>query len=225
MITFLLQSVKSVKPFKTKKRRGGRFGLKRLKENKKARAWAELDDEGSPGRSDLSPVDVEFVFPKFKIRKGGKATADGSEHLEGVITSTKKKKKIRFPKMKAVDAAVGDGKVNVDVSTHEGEASGSKLKAKMKGPKFGMNFPKIKKSKLDVQSSNDSFEVKELEGKFKPPSVECDFNMPQGKAETNVSNFEVSVKGKGEGPAIKMPMINLDVSDTKVTVPKFKLPK
>ncbi len=103
-----------------------------------------------------------------------KATADGSEHLEGVITSTKKKKKIRFPKMKAVDAAVGDGKVNVDVSTHEGEASGSKLKAKMKGPKFGMNFPKIKKSKLDVQSSNDSFEVKELEGKFKPPSVECD---------------------------------------------------
>ncbi|KAK2894988.1 hypothetical protein Q8A67_012217 [Cirrhinus molitorella] len=218
-------SVKSMKPFKTKKRRGGRFGLKRLKENKKARARAELDVEGSPGRLDISPVDVEFVFPKFKMRKGGKATADGSGHLEGVITSTKKKRKIRFPKMKVMDSAVGEGNANVDVSTHEGEASGAKLKAKMKGPKFGMNFPKIKKSKLDVQSSNDSSEVKKLEGKFKPPSVECDFNMPQGKAETNVPNLEVSVKGKGEGPEIKMPKMSLDVSDTKATVPKFKLPK
>uniref|UniRef100_A0A673H5Q9 Periaxin n=1 Tax=Sinocyclocheilus rhinocerous TaxID=307959 RepID=A0A673H5Q9_9TELE len=159
------------------------FGLKRLKENKKATAQAELDVEGSPGRSDLSPVDVEFVFPKFKMRKGGKATADGSEHLEGVITSTKKKRKIRFLKMKAMDAA------------------------------------------LDVQSSNDSFEVKELEAKFKPPSVECDFNMPQDKAETNVPNLEVSVKGKGEGPEIKISKINLDVSDTMGTVPKLKLPK
>ncbi|XP_016318708.1 neuroblast differentiation-associated protein AHNAK-like isoform X3 [Sinocyclocheilus anshuiensis] len=218
-------SVKSVKPFKTKKRRGGRFGLKRLKENKKATAQAELDVEGSPGRSDLSPVDVEFVFPKFKMRKGGKATADGSEHLEGVITSTKKKRKIRFLKMKAMDAAVAEGNVNEDVSPHEGEASRAKLKVKTKGPKFGMNFPKIKKSKLDVQSSNDSFEVKEQEAKFKPPSVECDFNMPQDKAETNVPNPEVSVKGKGEGPEIKMPKINLDVSDTMGTVPKFKLPK
>uniref|UniRef100_A0A671LTQ1 Periaxin n=1 Tax=Sinocyclocheilus anshuiensis TaxID=1608454 RepID=A0A671LTQ1_9TELE len=138
--------------------------------NKKATAQAD-------------PVDVEFVFPKFKMRKGGKATADGSEHLEGVITSTKKKRKIRFLKMKAMDAA------------------------------------------LDVQSSNDSFEVKEQEAKFKPPSVECDFNMPQDKAETNVPNPEVSVKGKGEGPEIKMPKINLDVSDTMGTVPKFKLPK
>ncbi|RXN20944.1 neuroblast differentiation-associated AHNAK-like isoform X2 [Labeo rohita] len=218
-------SVKSVKPFKTKKRRGGRFGLKRLKENKNARARAELDIEGSPGRSDLSPVDVEFVFPKFKLRKGGKATGDRSGHLEGVITSAKKKRNIRFPKMKAMDSAVGEGNVNVDVSTQEGEATGAKLKAKMKGPKFGMNFPKIKKSKLDIKSSNDSFDVKELEGKFKPPSVEYDLNMPQGKAGTNVPNLEVSVKGKGEDPEIKMPKTSLDVSDTKVTVPKFKLPK
>ncbi|XP_016379910.1 neuroblast differentiation-associated protein AHNAK [Sinocyclocheilus rhinocerous] len=218
-------SVKSEKPFKTKKRRGGRFGLKRLKENKKATAQAELDVEGSPGRSDLSPVDVEFVFPKFKMRKGGKATADGSEHLEGVITSTKKKRKIRFLKMKAMDAAVAEKNVNEDFSPHEGEASSAKLKAKTKGPKFGMNFLKIKKSKLDVQSSNDSFEVKELEAKFKPPSVECDFNMPQDKAETNVPNLEVSVKGKGEGPEIKISKINLDVSDTMGTVPKLKLPK
>uniref|UniRef100_A0A8C2DTL2 Uncharacterized protein n=1 Tax=Cyprinus carpio TaxID=7962 RepID=A0A8C2DTL2_CYPCA len=225
MITFLLQSVKSVKPFKTKKMRGGRFGLQRLKENKKARARTELDVEVLPGKSDLSPVDVEFVFPKFKMRKGGKATADGSGHLEGIITNTKKKRKIRFPKMKAMDASVGEGNLNVDVSAHEGEASRAKLKDKTKGPKFGMNLPKIKKSKLDVQSSNDSFEVKELEGKFKPPSVECDFNIPQSKAETNVPNLEVCAKGKGECPEIKMPKINPDVSDAKGTVTKFKLPK
>ncbi|XP_059420567.1 neuroblast differentiation-associated protein AHNAK-like isoform X2 [Carassius carassius] len=216
-------SVKSVKPFKTKKMRGGRFGLKRLKENKKTRAREDLDVEGLPGRSDLSSVDVEFVFPKFKMRKGGNATADGSGHLEVVIT--KKKRKIRFPKMKAMDAAVGEGNVNVDVSTHEGEASRAKLKDKTKGPKFGMNFPKIKKSKINVQSSNDNFEVKELEGKFKPPLAERDFNMPQSKAETNVPNLEVSFKGKGEGTEIKLLKINPDVSDTMGTVPKFKLPK
>ncbi|KAK7160858.1 hypothetical protein R3I93_008504 [Phoxinus phoxinus] len=213
-------SVKSVKPFKAKKRRGGRFGLKRLKENKKAKAQAELDIEGSPGKSDLSPVDVEFVFPKFKMRKGGRATADVSGHLENVIASSKKKN-IRFPKIKATDAAFGEGNVNVDVATREGEASGAKIKVKAKGPKFGMNFPKLKKTKLDVQSSNDSFEVKGLEAKIKPPSVECDLNMPQGKAETNL---EVSVKGKGQGPGIQMPKMNLDVSDTKMTIPKFKLP-
>ncbi|XDV29691.1 hypothetical protein PO909_032754 [Leuciscus waleckii] len=218
-------SVKSVKPFKAKKRRGGRFGLKRLKENKKAKARAELDIEGSPAKSELSPVDVEFVFPKFKMSKGGRATADVSGHLEGGIASSKKKKKIILPKIKATDAAVGEGNVNVDVATHEGEASGTKMKVKVKGPKFGMNFPKLKKSKLDVQSSNDSFEVKGLEAKIKPPSVECDLNMPQGKAETNVPNLEVSVKGKGQGPEIKMPKMNLDVSDTKMTIPKFKMPK
>ncbi|XP_052386799.1 neuroblast differentiation-associated protein AHNAK-like isoform X2 [Carassius gibelio] len=214
-------SVKSVKPFKTKKMRGGRFGLKRLKENKKTRAREEMDVEGLPGRSDLSSVDVEFVFPKFKTRKGGNATADGSGNLERVIT--KKKRKIRFPKMKAMDATVGEGNINVDVSTHE--ASRAKLKDKTKGPKFGMNFPKIKKSKIDVQSSNDNFEVKALEGKFKPPLAERDFNMPQSKAETNVPNLEVSFKGKGEGTEIKMLKINPDVSDTIGTVPKFKLPK
>ncbi|KAK7151445.1 hypothetical protein R3I94_007939 [Phoxinus phoxinus] len=213
-------SVKSVKPFKAKKRRGGRFGLKRLKENKKAKAQAELDIEGSPGKSDLSPVDVEFVFPKFKMRKGGRATADVSGHLENVIASSKKKN-IRFPKIKATDAAFGEGNVNTNVATREGEASGAKIKVKAKGPKFGMNFPKLKKTKLDVQSSNDSFEVKGLEAKIKPPSVECDLNMTQGKAETNL---EVSVKGKGQGPGIKMPKMNLDVSDTKMTIPKFKLP-
>ncbi|XP_051953179.1 neuroblast differentiation-associated protein AHNAK-like [Xyrauchen texanus] len=209
-------SVKSVKPFKAKKKRGGRFGLKRLKENIKARAQAELDIESSSGRSDLSPVDIEFVFPKFKMRKGGKATSDGSGQLEGVITTSRKKKKIRFLRMKATDAAEGEGNINVDVSTHEGEAevSGAKPKAKVKGPKFGIHFPKTKKSKLDVQSSNDNFEVKE-------PMVETDFSMAQDNAEANVPNVEVSVKGKGEGPEKKMPRMNLDVSNT---MPNVKLP-
>nr|XP_021323576.1 periaxin isoform X18 [Danio rerio] len=218
-------SVKSVKPFKTKKRRGGRFGLKRLKENKKARERAELDIEGLHGRSDLSPVDVEFVFPKFKLRKGGKSTAGESGHLEGMITGGKKKRKIRFPKLKGTDAAVSEGNVNVDVSTHEKEGSGAKLKGRAKGAKFGMNFPRLKKSKLDVKSSNDNVEVKEQEAKLKPPSVDCDFNITQGKAEANAPNLEVGGKGKGEGPEIKMTKINLDVSDPKMTIPTFKLPK
>ncbi|KAI7802264.1 putative periaxin [Triplophysa rosa] len=212
-------SVKSVKLFKAKKKRGGRFGLKRLKENKKARA--QLDIEGSPGKSMLSPVDVEFVFPKFKMRKGVKATADGSGQLEGMTTSSRKKRKIRFPKMKEMDAAVGD------VSTYEGhaEASGAKLKGNAKGAKFGINLPKIKKSKWDAQSSTDNFDVKGSVAKLKPPSTESNLSMHKGKVEVRVSNPDISVKGKAQNPEAKLPEINLDVSNTKMAMPNIKLPK
>ncbi|TRY94218.1 hypothetical protein DNTS_027597 [Danionella cerebrum] len=217
-------SVKSVKPFKAKKRRGGRFGLKRLKENKKARDWAELDIEGSSGGPDLNPVDVEFVFPKFKVKKGGKATAVDSRHLEGVIAS-RKKRKIRFPKMKAKDAAVDKGDFDVDVSVHEGEDSGAKVKAKAKGPKFAMSFPRLKKSKLDVQSSNDSFEVKQQDVTCKPPTVENTYSMSQHEAKTVLSNIEITEEEKVEGSEIKLSKTNIFVSETKMSIPKFKLPK
>ncbi|XP_073671945.1 uncharacterized protein prx [Paramisgurnus dabryanus] len=217
-------NVKSVKPFKTKRKRGGRFGLKRLKENKNAKA--ELDIEGSPGRSDLGPVDVEFAFPKIKMRKGVKGTADGSGQLEGLTASTRNKKNIRFPKMKVKDASVGEGNVNIDVSAYEGcaESSGAKLKDKGKGPKLGMNLPKIKKSKLDVQSSNGNFEVKEPKAQIKLPSTESDLSVCQGKVEAKIPNLDISFKGKLQGPETKIPE-KLDVSDAKVAVSKIKLPK
>lgn len=56
--------MKGTKPFKTKKKRGGRFGLKRLKEKRKE----ELVIEGTPPRLEMSDVDVEFSLPKFKQR-------------------------------------------------------------------------------------------------------------------------------------------------------------
>lgn len=62
------QSVKGAKTFKAKKKRGGRFGLKRLKEKRRE----ELVVEGTPPRLEMSDVDVEFALPKFKQRKGMK---------------------------------------------------------------------------------------------------------------------------------------------------------
>lgn len=85
----MFQSVKSIKPFKLKKTRGGRFGLKRLKEK---RGREEVVIEGTPPRVDISDVDVEFSLPKMKHRSGIEATAD---ETEGVI-SGKRKKRIRL---------------------------------------------------------------------------------------------------------------------------------
>lgn len=58
--------MKGTKLFKTQKRRGGRFGLKRLKEKNRE----ELVIEGTPPRLEAGDVDVEFSLPKFKQRKG-----------------------------------------------------------------------------------------------------------------------------------------------------------
>lgn len=85
----MFQSVKSSKPFKLKKMRGGRFGLKRLKEK---RGREELVIEGTPPRVDISDVDMDFCLPKTKQRSGIEATADGTE---GVV-SGKRKKRIRL---------------------------------------------------------------------------------------------------------------------------------
>lgn len=68
----LFQSVKGTKPFKAKKKRGGRFGLKRLKEKRRE----ELVIEGTPPKLEMSDVDVEFSIPKFKQRRSAKVEAE-----------------------------------------------------------------------------------------------------------------------------------------------------
>lgn len=66
-----------MKPFKVKKKRGGRFGLKRLKEKHRE----ELVVEGTPPRLDVSDVDVEFSLPKFKQRPNTDVEAGGAAAL------------------------------------------------------------------------------------------------------------------------------------------------
>lgn len=86
---FLLQSVKGSKPFKAKQKRGGRFGLKRLKEKRRE----ELVIEGTPPRLEMSDVDVEFSLPKFKQRRSTKVETGGTS---GVMATGKAKKRIRL---------------------------------------------------------------------------------------------------------------------------------
>lgn len=86
-----LQSVKGTKPFKTKKKRGGRFGLKRLKEKHKE----ELVIEGTPPRLEMSDVDVEFALPKLKQKSSAKVKIE--EEGDGVAVG-QVKKKIRLAK-------------------------------------------------------------------------------------------------------------------------------
>lgn len=82
----VFQSVKGSKPFKVKKKRGGRFGLKRLKENRRE----ELVIEGTPPRLEMSDVDVEFSLPKFKQRRSAKVEAGGA------TAAAKAKRRIRL---------------------------------------------------------------------------------------------------------------------------------
>lgn len=82
----VLQSVKGTKPFKTQKKRGGRFGLKRLKEKRRE----ELVVEGTPPRLEMS--DVEFFLPKFKQRKSPKVEVEGARRA----AAGKAKRRIGF---------------------------------------------------------------------------------------------------------------------------------
>lgn len=88
---FLFQSVKGVKSFKTQKKRGGRFGLKRLKEKRKE----ELVIEGTPPRLEPGEVDVEFSLPKIKQRKNTKTDVD----VRGTGNMAKTKRRIRLVKI------------------------------------------------------------------------------------------------------------------------------
>lgn len=81
----MFQSVKAIKPFKAKKKRGGRFGLKRLKEKRRE----ELVIEGTPPRLEMSDVDVEFCLPRFKPRRSDQVKAEGG-------AAAKAKRKIRL---------------------------------------------------------------------------------------------------------------------------------
>ncbi|KAK1785192.1 hypothetical protein P4O66_018605 [Electrophorus voltai] len=217
-------SVKSVKPFKVKKKRGGRFGLKRLKENKRARDTIELDIESSPATHDINPADLEFAFPKFKLSKHEKAFAEELGELE-VITSGMKKRKLRFPRTKAKSAAGCAEVVSADISTPRGEKemSGAKIKVKEKSPKFALKFPQHKKSK--VPSLEDIVPLKNADAKFRPPSVEFDFIMPQSKNEVSVPNTKVDIKGKVEETKVKTPKTDLDSMDSKMKMPNIKVPK
>lgn len=79
--------MKGTKPFKTQKKRGGRFGLKRLKEKRRE----ELVVEGTPPRLEMS--DVEFSLPKFKQRKSPKVEV---EEARGAAVERKAKKRMRL---------------------------------------------------------------------------------------------------------------------------------
>ncbi|XP_038161200.1 neuroblast differentiation-associated protein AHNAK [Cyprinodon tularosa] len=242
-------SVKGVKSFKTQKKRGGRFGLKRLKEKRKE----ELVIEGTPPRLEPGEVDVEFSLPKIKQRKNTKTDVD----VRGTGNMAKTKRRIRFPHMKAKAYSGAGGQLEVE--GHENippsEIPAAKVKTKGKGHKFGIMFPKTKHSKSGLSSESGSVEVSPKEINIKPKSVEIslsgkeqntlekrgskfsppdvEFVLPTGKAEASLATVKgtteikapkVDIKGDADVPQGK---VNIDVSkeDSKLRMPNIKLPK
>ncbi|KAF3847365.1 hypothetical protein F7725_020393 [Dissostichus mawsoni] len=234
-----VESVKGSKQFKAKKMRGGRFGLKRLKEKRRE----ELVIEGQPTTLEMSDVDVEFSLPKFKPRKSTKAEAEGAE---GAAAVGKAKRRIRFPHMKTkvLTGDITGGKVETEhlegeVNISPPEIPGAKVKTKVKGHKFGINFPKNKHTKSGSALETGSVELKPPGVNIHQPSVEfslsgdknidmemggvklnapdVEFSLPSGKAEASLP----AVKGEAK---LKAPKINIKGgSDAEATSGKMNV--
>ncbi|XP_041092355.1 neuroblast differentiation-associated protein AHNAK-like isoform X2 [Polyodon spathula] len=222
-------SVKSITPMKKKKKKG-KANVK-LSGDTSLSAETEFNVEGTPAKLELSPVDVEFAFPKFsKLRKTGKAATGGDMSLTGLEAQSsaaipwRKKRRIKFPRMRVKDAAMAQ----VDVSGETPERSKSKvelgvpeakLKTKEKSSKFGIFFQKTKKAKADVSLPKVDVDIKSPEAKFKPPKVEFDIGMPIGKADITVPKPELEGK---EEIKFKPPKLELDfgLPSGKVEVPE-----
>ncbi|XP_032367918.1 neuroblast differentiation-associated protein AHNAK isoform X24 [Etheostoma spectabile] len=217
-------SVKGSKVFKAKKKRGGRFGLKRLKEKRRE----EMVIEGTPPRMEMSDVDVEFSLPKFKQKRSMKVEAEGAR---GAAAVGKAKRRIRFPHLKTKGYTGEDAGGKVETGRLEGQVNISspvipeaKVKTKGKGHKFGITFPRTKHTKSGLASETGSVELKPPSVTIQQPSVEfnlsgdkkvdvekggvkrnapdVEFALPSGKAEASLP----AVKGKAE---IKVPKVNI----------------
>ncbi|XP_034721377.1 neuroblast differentiation-associated protein AHNAK isoform X8 [Etheostoma cragini] len=250
-------SVKGSKVFKAKKKRGGRFGLKRLKEKRRE----EMVIEGTPPMMEMSDVDVEFSLPKFKQKRSMKVEAEGARGAEAV---GKAKRRIRFPHLKTKGYTEEDAGGKVETGQLEGQLNisspaipGAKVKTKGKGNKFGITFPRTKHTKSSLASETGSVELKPPSVTIQQPSVEfnlsgdkkvdvekggvkrnapdVEFALPSGKAEASLP----AVKGKAEikvpkidikggvdaGAAVGRADVDIGKGDTKLRMPKLKLPK
>ncbi|XP_013871413.1 neuroblast differentiation-associated protein AHNAK [Austrofundulus limnaeus] len=248
-------SVKGTKPFKALKKRGGRFGLKRLKEKHRE----EVVIEGTPPRLETGDVDVEFSLPKVKQRKSGKFD---EQDIRGSVTVGKPKRKIRFPHMKVkkytrseTEGKVETGQLEGHINVPASEIPGAKVKTKGKGHKFGITFPKTKHIKSDSSLERGSVELKPPDVSLQPPPVEfslseskdkdvdkrgskfnppdVEFALPLGKPEVSLPKAKGSagikapkVEVKGEVDAPEGRInVDSDTGDTKLKMPKLKLPK
>ncbi|XP_037533867.1 neuroblast differentiation-associated protein AHNAK [Nematolebias whitei] len=248
-------SVKGTKPFKALKKRGGRFGLKRLKEKQRE----ELVIEGTPPRLEMGDVDVDISLPKIKQRK---SRTSEEEDVRGTASVAKAKKGIRFPRMKVkkytrakTEGKVETGQLEGHVNIPPSKMPEAKGKTKGKGHKFGMTFPKTKHIKSDPYLESGSVELKppdvslqtpsvefsvspskdkdvEKRGlKFNPPNVEFalplakpEVSLPKVKGSAGIKAPKVDVKGEANAAEGK---INVEggMGDTKLRMPKLKLPK
>ncbi|KAI5615974.1 periaxin isoform X10, partial [Silurus asotus] len=241
-------SVRSVKQFKAKKKRGGRFGLKRLKERKRTRAEEEIDNGKSAGRIKFSPVDVEFALPKIKLKKHGKVIADQTGPIQGINSIDEKTRKIKFPKLDAKHTPVHVGNINIhgpeikggqfyrpdiDISVPKGKIRKSvdlegevNKESKFQMPKIDSSLPKVKVPEGKINVKGPDIKV----GKVEMPSI--DISLPKGKAKG-----EINIKGHSGGrepvtlpkfgislPTVKPTEVDISAEGPEIKGKKFNLP-
>ncbi|TSR87308.1 Neuroblast differentiation-associated protein AHNAK [Bagarius yarrelli] len=235
-------SVQNVKQFKAKKKRGGRFGLKRLKEKKGTKAEAERDNGNSSGRLDFTPGDLEFALPKFKLKKHGKIREEQSENLKRMKIHDKKTKKITFPKVKIKPAMEG-----AELSTTKGEREMYKDKEKCSKLQITDNDEYVQGKTIsmstNIQIPNPNLETKQRtedeangsmrhgenmmfvnvkgsdvkHAKVSMPSTEI--SLPKSKAEREIEN-----RIKFQVPGMKLPEGGIHVDGPEIKVGQVDLP-
>lgn len=174
----------------------------------------------------IPDVDIDTGVPKVGMELSGKEdlAVDVSSEAEAKWKGPKfslRKFGISGPKVKKV------GEVDIKTSHPEKDTEVAVKGPKLKMPKFGMVFPKAKQdveAEGDKKASKGKLESFELstDGKVKLPSIELptiDIKAPKLEVDIAVPKCEESET------LDKPPEINIDIPDTKLSLPKFSLPK
>ncbi|XP_077338439.1 periaxin isoform X2 [Lithobates pipiens] len=174
----------------------------------------------------IPDVDIDTGVPKVAMELSGKEdlAVDVSSEAEAKWKGPKfslRKFGISGPKVKKV------GEVDIKTSHTEKDTEVAVKGPKLKMPKFGMVFPKAKQdveAAGDKKASKGKLESLELstDGKVKLPSIE----LPTIDIKAPKLEVDIAVPKCEESQILdKPPEINIDIPDTKLSLPKFSLPK
>ncbi|XP_040179099.1 periaxin [Rana temporaria] len=189
-------------------------------------------------KPDVEDVGATMKFPSVKLPSVEITTpsipdVDFDTSVPKVDVSSEAEAKWKGPKFSLRKFGISGHKVKkvgeVDIKTsHTEKDTEIAIKGpKLKMPKFGMVFPKAKQdveAEGDKKASKGKLESFELstDGKVKLPSIELptiDIKAPKLEVDIAVPKFEESQI------LDKPPEINIDIPDTKLSLPKFSLPK
>ncbi|XP_063167752.1 periaxin isoform X2 [Candoia aspera] len=203
-----IQSLSSLKRKKKKKRKRMMMMMAKSLQEREAHGSEDL----ASGKPEITPVDVEFSFPKFsKLRKSKSAgevavTEPSPDRSLKVSSLESKRHKLKFPRLKVKEAAVarveravahlGTGLPKVGVELKEADRGGVEGKTF----RFTIPFPRTKKPKEEAGTKTEMG--------FQAPQVEL--NLPLPRMGPDDESLKASTKAEClriQGPQLGLPRV------------------